>query len=265
MSGRSGRDWWQGSDDYRRPPQQYPQAHTPRPPYGPGGNPGREDPKKNSRSFGERVNTTQGILAIIVSLITLGGSAALAVKHFTSHKGPAAPSAHGISVSQARGALLTSSDLASMDKNLISSDVAFPSYGSCNFKVQPAIDVDRKFTDTGLALSDAVEIYGSSTTAHMAFAEDARQIACSFTTQYSISDISSQLHGICSESAAWRITDATSSATISNYAGVVRCEQAVAIFTVSTVQGSSFDNENSFLTGMETAVAKIQELPLTGT
>jgi hypothetical protein len=171
------------------------------------------------------------------------------------------PSPEGPTVDQVRAALLTSSDLASIDTNLMSVDLQMT---GCNkVTVNDKIDLTRQYRDIahGLILLDRISIFSSSSDAHIALNEASSGIACSLVEPYSLSNISSQLSGLCDESDAWKATYTQSNnVVLSNYFGIVRCGRAFAIFEVVTEQGSSFDNVNNLVTGMEIAVPKVEEL-----
>lgn len=266
MSGQSGPGSWQASDGHWHPSQQSPQAHTPRPSSGTPKNPKSDGPKKAWRSFRKWITTTWGILTVIATLITLilgVPSVAALVKHFTSHKAPSALSPQGLTVNQVRAALLTSSDVSSIDKNVTSEDVALPMSSSCDrYTVNPTINVAREFKDDGsLILAEQIEMYTSSEGAHVALGEDVQRVKCSFASDYSVSDISSQLRGMCDESVAWATKDKPGGNAVSSYYGIIRCGRAIVNLAVATPERSSFDSEGSLVTGMELAIPKVQDLP----
>jgi hypothetical protein len=273
MSGQSG-------EEQRRQPYdqahryQHPQAHPQSSPpgaSGASGGSGSKDPKKDSRSFGERINTTQGILTIVVSLITLGGAAAVVVKHFASH---ASLSSQTLTVDQVRSALLTSSDLAIIDKNLASGDLQYPASGKGSCKpitVKNTIGLSRTFLDKSnisniLIMGEEVGIYNSPSDAHIAISEASQAPACSFADnqQFSVSnifDISNRLAGMCTDAKAWEITVNDNNVTFSVYYGMARCGRAVVTCIIEVPQGSLFDNAVNLVECMGLAVPKIEQLP----
>jgi hypothetical protein len=270
MSGQSG-------EEQRRQPYdqahryQHPQAHPQSSPPGASGSSGSKDPKKDSRSFGEWINTTQGILTIVVSLITLGGTAAVVVKHFASH---GSLSSQTLTVDQVRSALLTSSDLAIIDKNLASGDLQYPASGKGSCKpttVKNTIGLSRTFLDKSnisniLIMGEEVGIYNSPSDAHIAISEASQAPACSFADnqQFSvsnISDISDRLAGMCTDAKAWEITVTDDNVTFSVYDGMARCGRAVVTCIIEVPQGSLFDNAVNLVEGMGLAVPKIEQLP----
>jgi hypothetical protein len=242
---------------------------------------GGQEPKRDgreresrARSFGEWVTTTQGIITIIATLIGLivGGSAVVININVPGKPSPTpspqtstpqTPATQPLTVDQVRAALLTPADLVNIDPNLTYQDIAVPSAVSCAAAtVKPLINVIRQYTDgTVLKLADEIEVYSSANAAHTALAQDAQQITCSLTEPYSISNISSQLNGMCAENDAWQYSQVNNNGTdVSGYLGAVRCGRALVIFFVATVQGSSWDNTSTLVNGMEIAVPKVQSL-----
>jgi len=249
------------------------------------GTPGDGGPEKESlaRSIADWITTAQGIITTIATLITLIAGGTVIVNNNNSPKAPApaspptsaaatpnpptsAPATSNqqiLTPGQAKAALLTSSDLAGIDTNLTYNDVTFPRPGSCKpAVVKPVINVSREFSDAAvLQLDNEIEIYNSPNDARMAFVQDAQQVTCSFTSQYSISSISSQLAGMCDESSAWAVKTVNSNdVKVSGYMGMVRCGRALAFFDVGTSRGSSFDTSSTLVRGMEVAVPKVQNL-----
>ena len=165
MAGPSGPDQPNKPDSQRNQSGQDPQAHTPVPPARPAVNPSDESLKKGSRQFQEWVNTTQGIVTIMATLVTLifgGGGIVLALRGNTpakpspapantSRKPSPTPTLQGWTLSQVKGALLTVSDLTTMDANLTSVDVQTPvrSTGSCHVqnKIRYIFFLTRRFID----------------------------------------------------------------------------------------------------------------------
>jgi hypothetical protein len=141
--------------------------------------------------------------------------------------------------------------------------VALPFAGSCSEStVKPAFNVNREFKDgTTLLAEDGVQLFKSSNDAHTALEEDSQYVTCSFTGVESVSNISGELRGICDESAAWKITSINNNGTtVSSYLGVIRCGRALTIFGLGTPQGSSFDKDYNFDTGIEATVPKVTKL-----
>jgi hypothetical protein len=268
MYQQPGPDWWQASDGQWYPPQQYRKSHTSQPRNGATGSQKSNDPKKDSRSFGERVTTTQAILGIIVSLVTLGGSAAIAIKHFTPH---GSVSSQSLTVGQVKAKVLTTSDLAIIDKNLTAGDVQYGNgnYGSCKpSATRSVIGWSRTFTDAanGVVMWEAVLIYNSFNDAHAALKVVSQSPACSYErqAQYSVtnlSDISSRLAGLCADGRAWTWTLSGDNFAASIYYGTVLCGRAAVSFGTEVRPGSSFDNVGSLVTGMGIAVPKVEALP----
>ncbi len=234
-----------------------------------------QEKESRSRSFGEWITTTQGIITIIATLIGLiiGGGAAVVININVSGKvsptpnpptpNPSTPTPQTLTVDQVKAALLMPPDLASIDPNLTYKDVALPRSGSCTAAtVKPVINVSREFNDgTTLILGDEIEIYSSANAAHTALTWDAQNIACSFTSPVSVSNISSQINGMGNEDNAWNVTYANdNNVNVSSYLGIVRCGRALAIFLVATSQGSSFDKPDTLVNGIEVAVPKVQSL-----
>jgi hypothetical protein len=266
MSGRSGPGWGQGSDGHWYQPQQQSQANVPSSSPKTPQNPQIDGLKKNPRSFAERINTTQGIVTIVATLITLifgGGGIALYIKHIAS---PAANS-KALTVEQVRDALVTSADLAIIDQNLVTADKQVPARGSCKTTtVQAAIQLYREFTSptSALAMTEEITIFHSSNDAHEAFLEYSKYdgLTCpSSPMPTSTSNISSQIGRLCEESNAWKSTETNGNVTGSAYNGMARCGAALVSFVLVTLQGSSFDDANNLANGMEISVAKLQELP----
>ena len=255
MSEQSGPDWWQGSDGHWYHPPQGPRTYTP--------NPQGDDPKKKRRTFGEWVSTTQGIVTIIVGLVTLiFGTSGFAIVHYF-HRNPAPTP----TVSQVRAALLTSSDLASIDTNLIANDEALISPISCNNnKVTPGqkVGLTRVFKDgSNLWLTESIGVFDSPGDAHTDFESSLKGMACSLVAYpHALSNISTQLNGLCDEHSAWKAAVTLNNGVIdSAYFGLVRCGQFLVNFQLLAVQGSSYDSESNFVSGMQLALPKIQGLP----
>ena len=240
-------------------------APSSRPASGKPGDSKSDNPKKKSRPFADRVTTTSGILTIIATLITIGGSVALAINRITNGHSQV------ITVGQAESSLLASSDLAIVDPNIKSSNIEFPGSGETCTTMKPltvnhSIETQKLFIDksssaTGLFLLEVIQVYASSSDAQTAFGETAKVITCTFLmTKYPPSNISSGVSDLCAETSAWEKTDPYNIADFSEYKAIVRCGRVIATITFATPTGSSLDNETDFHLCMEIAVPKIQQL-----
>jgi hypothetical protein len=111
MSGpQSGPGWWQGADGHWYPPQSYPPPRAPGASGGPAGN----EPEKGARAraFREWIQTGQGIAALIVSIIALGGAgtgAVIASNHNTPTQSKPAPAVSVTTPSQSPAPTVTNS------------------------------------------------------------------------------------------------------------------------------------------------------------
>lgn len=84
MTGQQlGPGWWQGSDGRWYPPQPYPGNSQ--------SNSSEKEPR--SRSFREWIQTTQGVISLLVSIVALGGGGAAIAVHSGSSHGPSGPTA----------------------------------------------------------------------------------------------------------------------------------------------------------------------------
>jgi len=197
--------------------------------------------------------------------LVFGGGFAIA-QHIHAHQKPSlTPSQPGATINQVKAALLTSADLAGIDTNLKSADVQVTAPTSCtrrNAPVIPSAGVTRLFGDisNNLILVESIAAFKSSSDAHTYLVVSARYIGCRLTSA-SISDISSQLNGLCNESRAWEATFENNKFTYSAYLGAARCGRDVVAFQFQTPQGSTYDNVNNLLSGMELAVPKVEALP----
>ena len=281
MAGPSGPDQPNKPDSQRNQSGQDPQAHTPVPPARPAVNPSDESLKKGSRQFQEWVNTTQGIVTIMATLVTLifgGGGIVLALRGNTpakpspapantSRKPSPTPTLQGWTLSQVKGALLTVSDLTTMDANLTSVDVQTPvrSTGSCHVqnKIRYIFFLTRRFIDNKkpAELVDYIETFDSPSAAHLALLLSSSEVACSLPKPYSLSDISSQINGLCDDGRAWKATFRNKyNKIVVNYLGTVRCGRALVSFEVNAFKGSSFDDSFNLVDGLEIAVPKVEAL-----
>jgi hypothetical protein len=258
-----GQGWRQGPDGHWYPPQDHSQASTPSTPYGATGNtPESGRAKKDSRSFADRITTTQAILAIIVSLITLGGSATVAVKYFSHNS-------QSLTIGQVRGALLTSTDLAIIDKNFASGDIQYSkSPNSCKpTTVADTMGWARTFEDicSYLEMEEAILVFKSSNDAKIGLSEIPGP-ECAFTklTRSSISnvtDISNQLTGLCADGKAWSLTLNNGTSAFAVYSGATLCGRVLVFIDMVAPQGSSYDDAANFGTAFGLAVPKVEQLP----
>jgi hypothetical protein len=273
------------------PPQQSPTAHSPlsSPKDLQGAESGSQ--QSNSRSLGERINTTQGIVTIVATLVTLifgGGSAVAIVRHFSSHENslrhistpvgsvpPAydptpANSPLGLTVGQARAGLLTSSDLAVIEGGLAASDIelppnTYPVCASLSKSLPSALTVTRVFQDSnGPFWAEEMEVFNSPDNANIALGRESENPACvtSYSPPYShVSTISGQIAGLCDEDEAWSAVITSTDDTSIIYFGTVRCGQVLVSFYAEPGQGLPGDSEENFVIGMRLAVRKFQEMP----
>src|SRR5712664_2947893 len=185
-----------------------------------------------------RIGTRGTIIAALIGLVGVIIGVTLNTGNDTpsgSRPSSPGPSPEGLTIDQVRGALLTPSDLTSIDSNLASSDVVFPIESSCKgWAIKPMFNLDRELNDSNnLIVGDVVAIFNSSRDAHTAFAENARQMTCSYTKIKSVSNISSGLHEICDESSARAVMSVDNNGvTVSSYLGEIRCGRAIVGFAL---------------------------------
>jgi hypothetical protein len=78
-----GPGWWRASDGVWYPPPQHPVAGAPSPTAGGDRQPthgGKKEKEPRSRTFREWIQTTQGVLSLIVSIVALAGGTAVIIK-----------------------------------------------------------------------------------------------------------------------------------------------------------------------------------------
>lgn len=253
MSEQPWRGRRQAPDGREHQSQNPPQTHVSRQPSIGSQNPQDADKKKVSR-FQDRLNTTQGILLIIATLVTLtfgGGSVAVAIKHFTSHR-PL------LTLAQVKGVLLVPSDLAALDKNFTSADIEFPANNTCGkITVHGTAYAARAFFDKGndIALYQQIETFSSENDAHTALGELTDEIRCSRPQP---SDISGGMSRLCNEDKAWQ--QQASAGNYSRYAGLMRCGRTIVSIIVAAAQGSSFDSKGTLFITSDIAMTKVQTL-----
>jgi hypothetical protein len=256
MPEQSGPGWWQAPDGHGDQSQERPHLHVPRPSPVTAENPKDDDTGKGSRSLGDRITSIQGILVIATSLVTLifgGGSVLVVMKHFASHKAP-------LTIAQVTGALLASSDLAVIDKNLTSADIQFPGHDSCEkLTVAGTAYAARALVDKdNIEFYEQIEAFSSANDAHIGFGELSRAVPCSLNGQFS--DISSGTRGLCEEGGAWHRDASSNNKNYSVYLAIMRCGRTMISIIVLTYKDSSFDNTNNLFTSLDIAVPKVREL-----
>jgi hypothetical protein len=108
---------------------------------------------------------------------------------------------------------------------------------------------------------ERIMVFDSPSDAHADFKVSSAKAQCGLTPgQYSFSDVSSQLNGLCNESYAAKVADSVNGVPVSDYLGIVRCGRILIGFQFATAQESSYDNVNNLVSGMEIAVPKLQGL-----
>jgi hypothetical protein len=262
MSGQGRRH---GPDGRWYRSQDHSPASTPSTPYGASRNNPESGRTKNDKpSFADRVTTTQAILAIIVSLITLGGSVTVAVRYLSHNS-------QSLTIGQVKGALLTSTDLALIDKNFVSGDVQYSKSSSNTCKsatVVPTMGWARTFVDKAstLEIEEDILVLKSSNDAEIGLSEIPGP-QCSYANQpemsiSNVTDISNKITGLCAGGKAWASTVTSGGTTaFSFYSGAVRCGRAIVLLHLYTLQGSSYDYAENFVTAFGLAVPKVEQLP----
>jgi len=226
--------------------------------------PASNDPGQGRRSFAERVTTTQGVLAIILTAVTLIFGSSGGFSAIIHHLFPASPK--GPTVNQVKAALLTSSDLAAVDKNLKSLIFLAPSSASCNrdkVTAGPGFELSKEFFDKPrkLDMIETVVVFDSAGHADADFKVATAQAACGLTPgQYSSSDVSSQLNGLCDDRYALKVLESTRGVDVSYYFGMLLCSRIILFFQFQTAPRSPYDNVSNLVFGMEVAAPKLEGL-----
>ena len=110
-------------------------------------------------------------------------------------------------------------------------------------------------------LVDYIETFDSPSATHLALLLSSSEVACSLPKPYSLSDISSQINGLCDDGRAWKATFRNKyNKIVVNYLGTVRCGRALVSFEVNAFKGSSFDESFNLVDGLEIAVPKVEAL-----
>jgi hypothetical protein len=226
--------------------------------------------RKSRKSIAERVTTTQGILTLTITLVTLifgGGSLAAAAK------GLMGPGRLVLTDSQAATALLAPQDVAIIDSHLTPVNVAIPTSTACNklnaTQPQPVLEETRDLSDqkTYLLIGDDISAYRSPADAQKALTAMPEQISCGYKgtgAAYSLTGISSEFNGLCAGNESWMIKSVSSpsssvTAELMAWASIRCGSNLLSVWVTGPQDGSSIHGDLDM--AVEVAVAKVKPLP----
>jgi hypothetical protein len=194
--------------------------------------------------------------APVTSLATTNTSAA-------THRTVSGSHSQGLTVNVVRQALLDSAELATIDSSLKQSDLqpsAAPSAVCKNDTTYPIYNPARWFNDgDALDMLEEIDSFPTQKSAQIAFSIDSKALPCTF---HSVSNISSQIAGLCDE--GYAVEDLVSHQgylTAANYSGFLRCGRFVLALSLETPLDDTFDQVGKFALYAQIAVPKVQALP----
>jgi hypothetical protein len=174
-----------------------------------------KEEKRTRKTFGEWVATTQGVVTIVATVVTLvfGGGGILAAKHMLWSSQPS------LTESQLAGSLLTPTDLTSISTNFtaLNAGTGYPT--SCDAvaaeRPQPTLSVTRELINAGQKwdIWEAVSAFDSPADAHTSLTQLSQYLSCLYGSQEDLfRDVSSSssLNGLCDENRSWAISSSGS-------------------------------------------------------